>query len=234
MRAKSLVVLLVVLSLLGAAGGTTLTVTHGPVVGGVTATSARVFVRTAVAETASIWLTPPSGPAIVVPFTTTAATDFTAIVTATGLAPSTHYAVTVPGTDAAGAFTSFPQPQSTEPVTIVYLTDFEGPTGAPKEPTPIFANAAAELPNFVMLGGDMDHRNPGAGFVKGTDPAIVTESYRAMWRGMYSVAPGTGLPSFAPNILARFPVVHMLDDHDWGANNANKNFRWGRVAAQVL
>lgn len=242
---RSVLCLLMVLVLCGAVTACpdeyTVPLTHGPIVGAVTPTSATVLLRTAAPFVGTVRLTSSSGAVIDTAFVTSSASDLTALVQVSGLLPATLYSVVALSSQDLGgggqalqtSFTTFPPSTSTAPLTIVYLTDFQGPTGHPKEPTGVFAFAAAEAPTLVMLGGDFDHSNPGA-IPKGTDPNIVIASYRAMWKGLYSPVAGVGLPSFASTIFAKFPVAHMLDDHDYGNNNENKDFKWRTQSVQVF
>lgn len=204
--------------------------TYGPVVGGVTPTSATIFVRTSSPKDGSLWLTPQSGPTVITAFTTTTSSDLTAIVPVSNLSPSTRYVVTLPDSARQTVFTTGPPATSTDPLTLLYLTDFQGPNNHPKEPTGLFALATAENPDIVLIGGDFDHSNPGA-FPKGTNPATVIASYRTMWKNLYDPLK---LPSFVPTVLNLFSIAHMRDDHDYGNNNEDKDFRWRTQSTQVF
>src|SRR5262245_56181510 len=82
------------LSLLSPIQARAAVLTHGPVVGGVTASTARIFVRTDAPGAVSIrYGTDPAlaTSAATAPAPTVAASDFTRIVDLTGLSPTTKY-----------------------------------------------------------------------------------------------------------------------------------------------
>ena len=142
--------------------------THGPVVGGVTASSANVFLRTSMQTTVSLrYGTDPNltGFEESSTFETSSDSDFTKIVPLAGLAAEQTYYLNpvvngVPQLSAPyPSFTTFPADGSSRTFKFIVLTDFETVTNLTKT-TSTFASAAAESPAFAFIGGDFDHRNP--------------------------------------------------------------------------
>jgi alkaline phosphatase D len=198
--------------------------THGPVVGGVTASSANVFLRTSVPSTVSVrYGTDPNLTSFEesTVFTTSSASDFTIIVPLTGLAAEKTYYLDpvvngVPQpTTPYPSFTTFPPDGSSRTFKFIVLSDFETVNNLTRT-TPTFASAAAESPAFVFIGGDFDHRNPHT-----------LEQKRAMFKDLYD--PFTAyMSNFVPLILRKMPIIHQWDDHDAGLNNCDKTYpNWG-------
>ena len=215
------------------------TMTHGPVVGSVTPTSGTVFVRTDQATNNGFVRVFCCSNAIDTPFTTAAATDFTAKVTVSGLLPGLSYTVQifVDGVlqSPTSTFRTFPAATSISPFTFVVLTDFAmGPSGTtcldgpgfsecPDLASATFKSADAENPAFVVIGGDFDHRNPS----QYRDPTCGTDracKYRKMWKDLYTCA-NWGTWDLCAQILRRHPVVHAWDDHDYSTNNGNGGYK---------
>ena len=205
--------------------------THGPVVGGVTASDAKVFVRTD--TTASVTLrfgTDPNLQTYLVSnsVTTNEADDFTTTISLAGLAPETTLYLNVVVNGAAQflsppfpSFTTFPSAGSSRDFKFVVLSDFRTVAKLTAE-VQTFASAAAELPAFAFIGGDFDHGNP----------ETLAEK-RQMFKNLYH--PRTAfMSSFAPLLLGRFPIVHQWDDHDSGLNNLDKNYSDWNLTQQAF
>ena len=223
--------LVFLLSLTSAGAAVAASVTHGPVVGGVTARQARVFIRVdAIADVQLRY----SRDAAFSEFETSSVvqptddTDFTAIIPLSGLRPRTTYYLDVLVDDVPQfsspypSFRSFPA-DSTGPQNFrfVILTDFDNEIAYPKPHVPTFANAAAANPAFAFIGGDFNHQNPtGLG------------GKRAMFKFMYD---GTveGREDFTELILRRMPIAHHWDDHDAGANNVDRTYTGWDLTYQV-
>jgi len=208
-----------------ATGGLVLgqSLTHGPVVGGVTASSANVFLRTGTQATVSLrYGTDPNLISFQQSsaFETSSDSDFTKIVALAGLAAEQTYYLNpvVNGVPQLGApypsFATFPADGSSRTFKFIVLTDFETVKNLTKT-TSTFASAAAESPAFVFIGGDFDHSNPKT-----------LDQKRGMFKELYD--PSTAYMSgFVPLILRRMPLIHQWDDHDSGLNNADKTyFNW--------
>lgn len=203
--------------------------THGPVVGAVDASHARVFVRTD--RRALVQLRygaqPNLGDAVE---TTAVATgkvhDFTAIVPLANLSPSTSYYidVLVDGssqlTPPYPSFKTFPPAGSALPFRFVILTDSS--VGALR-PVKTFRHADDEQPAFVILGGDYPHG-------KYTDLA----AKRGRFKRVYSPGTSPSIHDFVDKVLRRYPVAHMWDDHDYGVDNGDKTYPDKQMSLRVL
>src|SRR5581483_2372853 len=217
-----------------AAGGAVLT--HGPVVGAVTNNTARVFARTSQGARVRVrYGKKPDLSDAVKSATqqTGAAHDFTTIIPLAGLTPSTVYYVDILVNGVSQLhrpypqFRTFPAPGTFTAFKFVVLTDF-GENGSKQPPlanaVPTFDNAAAENPAFVLIGGDFGHNN-----------MQTLEDKRRQFRNLYSInSPAAPLNSFVKKILRRFPVAHLWDDHDYGAENSDKTYPLKKRSLQVL
>jgi len=204
--------------------------THGPVVGGVTAASANVFVRTD--QAASVALRYGTDPTLTTyltsaPVNTKHKDDFTRIIPIAGLSAELPYYlnVVVNGVPQLTApypsFTTFPRGDAKRNFNFVVLTDFTN-TQDLTGPTQTFASAAAENPAFAFIGGDFDHRNPTR-----------TPAKRNMFKDLYS--PNTPyMGDFVNLILRKIPIIHQWDDHDSGANGADKTYPNWTLSQQVF
>lgn len=206
------------------------TLTHGPVVGGVTASTAGVFVRTN--QAASVTLRYGTDPNLRTyttspTFRTASSNDFTDIIPVKALiAQTTYYMnVVVDGipqfASSYPSFTTFPSSASSRDFNFVVLTDFVT-THELTRPVQTFANAAAKDPAFAFIGGDFDHRNPKTLAAK-----------REMFRDLYDAnTPFMG--EFVNLILHRTPIIHQWDDHDSGLNNVDKTYPYWNLTQQVF
>ncbi len=195
--------------------------THGPVVGGVTATEAKVFVRTdQVANVALRYSTDPGllGFVDTGAMVTAATSDFTATIPLTALLPETTYYlnVLVNGVPQFAAqpfpfFATFPPAGTARDFQFVVLADF-GVVAKLTADVRTFASASANLPAFGFIGGDFDHSNP---------PTLTDK--RLMLKNLYH--PATRFMSgLVPHILQRMAIARQWDDHDSGLNNLDKNY----------
>ena len=205
--------------------------THGPVIGGVTDSSARVFVRTD--QSSSVELRYGTDPDLATyqvseSLQTQVENDFTAIFPLTLLdAETTYYLNLVVNGVPDRSVPPYPHFKSFAPNTVakdfkfVVLTDFKNVKSL-VEPSTTFASAAAEMPDFVFIGGDFDHRNPRT-----------IEGKRTMFQGLYD--PATPFMSdFVPLILERNAIMHQWDDHDAGSNNADRLYSGWDLSQQVF
>jgi alkaline phosphatase D len=204
--------------------------THGPVVGGVTDSTANVFVRTDQAATVEIhYGTDPnlSTYSTSQAFSTDLASDFAKIVPLAGLMAETTYyldvAVNAVPQMAAPypSFTTFPPSGSARNFSFIVLTDFVSLREL-RGPSQTFASAAAENPVFAFIGGDFDHRNPK-----------FLSTKRQMFKDLYD--PNTlYMGDFVNLILRRMPIMHQWDDHDSGLNNDDKTYPDWNLSQQVF
>jgi alkaline phosphatase D len=204
--------------------------THGPVVGSVTASSAKVFVRTDQAATIVLrYGTDPDLGSYITSdsFQTDATSDFTKIIPLDSLATETPYYlnVMVNGVPQNLApyptFATFAPPSSSRDFKFIVLADFVT-VDKLTQSFQTFASAAAELPAFVFIGGDFDHRNP----------ATLSDK-RKMFRELYSPATPF-MTDFVSTILRRYAIARQWDDHDSGLNNLDKNYPDWAVTQQVF
>jgi alkaline phosphatase D len=205
--------------------------THGPVVGGVTSSKARVFLRTD--QEASVALCYGADPNLDTCqmseiFQTRSARDFTKIILLSGLMPGTTFYlnVLVNGVPQLTSppypsFTTFPTAGSLRNFKFVVLTDFVPPNNLTSA-VQTYASAAAEHPAFAFIGGDFDHRNPRTLSAK-----------RRMFKDLYD-ANTPYMRDFVNLILKRIPIVHQWDDHDAGMNDVDKTYPDWNLTQQVF
>lgn len=204
--------------------------THGPVVGGVTASEAKVFIRTS--QVAGVLLRYGTDPnlrisSVTETVTTDAASDFTKIIPLTELAAETTYYldVLVDGVPQFSSpypfFTTFPPNGSARDFSFVVLTDFTTVTTL-TDRVKTFASVAATNPVFAFIGGDFDHGNPERITAK-----------RRMFKDLYN--PKTRyMDGFVSQILRKLPIIHQWDDHDSGENNIDKTYAHWDLTQQVF
>jgi phosphodiesterase/alkaline phosphatase D-like protein len=208
--------------------------THGPVVGGVVGSSAKVFVRTDVAATVAIRYG--TDPNLVTystssSFVTSSTNDFTKTIPISSLTSETKYYlnVTVNGTPALSApypsFKTFAFPNRTRNFNFVVMSDFTTVQNLGSH-SQTYASALAEGPAFAFIGGDFDHRNPD-----------MLSAKRNMFKDLYgytTVCPRCYMQEFVVNTLRQMPIIHQWDDHDAGGNNLDRNYlNWG-LSQQVF
>ena len=205
--------------------------THGPVTGGVTATEARIFIRSDQAATVVIqYSTDPAlqGAFVSDAVPTIAESDFTAIIPLTNLTAETTYYLNVlingiPQFSAQPypSFTTFAPAATSRDFNFVVMSDF-GTVAKLKSEVETFRSAAANLPAFAFVGGDFDH----------SDPLTLTTK-RQMLKNLYN--PATRFMSdFVPSILRRTPIARQWDDHDAGPNNLDKYYLDWNLTQQVF
>ena len=194
-------------------------ITQGPLVGAVTDDSAHVWVRTNQAARVQIEYSREASlqnAAASETRTTTTSSDFTTIVPISQLAPQQTYFYNVRVNDVPQFTAPYPQFQTfaargaNAPFRFVILTDFRTISKISQQ-VDTFKTAAQENPAFVILGGDLDHRNP-----------TTLDEKRQMFRDLYT--PANGMEDFVNLILKKFSLAHFWDDHDYGDNNADKNY----------
>jgi alkaline phosphatase D len=204
--------------------------THGPVVGGVTDTGAKIFVRTD--ERADVQVRYGTDPTLAsyatsARFTTADANDFTKIIPLSGLTAETTYYldITVNGapqlTSPYPSFATFPSLGSSRNFTFLVVTDSTNIKDL-RGPTQAFTSAAATNPAFAFVGGDFDHRNPKT-----------LADKRQMFKELYD--PNTPYMSgFVNSILRRMPIAHQWDDHDAGLNGIDRTYPQWNLSQQAF
>ncbi len=198
--------------------------THGPLTGAVTATTAQVWLRTNEPARAKIqYASLTDAPQFSSELESNADSDFTLHIPLEHLKPSTEYTITVFVNDKAqaqtGRFKTFPDESQATPFKMVVLTDFAY-TGALRVRTFDFADA--ENPDLVFIGGDFDHRNPQ-----------LLPDKRQMFQDLYADDAQSPVADFVKLILHRYPLAHQWDDHDYGGDNSDRTAAWRETALQV-
>ncbi len=195
-------------------------IAQGPLAGGVTDTSANLWVRTTQAAQVQMEYSPDANlrdAKLSAAQTTDASSDFTTIVQIPNLAPQTTYFYNVRVDNVPQLAPPYPQFQTfaprgdAAPFRFVVLTDFRTVSKISQN-VDTFKTAAQENPAFVILGGDMDHRNP-----------TTLDDKREMFREIYT--PAQGMEDFVNLIQRKFSLIHFWDDHDFGDNNADKTYK---------
>ncbi len=203
--------------------------THGPVTGGVTDSSANVFVRTDQSADVALWYgTDPNLLTYLLSDTlqTNATDDFTKIIPLTGLSAETTYYlnVIVNGVPQASfpypTFTTFAPAGSSRTFTFAVLTDFVS-TFRLTTPVATYASASAINPAFVFIGGDFDHRDPHG-----------LDERREMFKDLYN-SNTPFMEDFVNLVLRKYPIIHQWDDHDSGLNNLDKTYADWNLTQQV-
>ncbi len=202
--------------------------THGPVVGAVTASTARVFVRTSDAASVTLRygkMADLSDALASQTQWTSAEHDFTTIIPLTNLEPQTVYYldIVVNGAPQLKAdyprFKTFPVAGSDVAFKFVYLTDSNADPG-PDAKT--FFYAGQEQPAFVILGGDFPHGK-----------SLTLERKRFYYKAIYDPATNPSMRDFVKKILRQYPVAHMWDNHDYGMPS-NRFYPLRAVNLQVM
>ena len=210
-------------------------VTHGPIVGGVSDSTAVVFFRSSSAASVSILYS--TDPSFEVDLHTssiaqaTAEGDFTAQVGIRDLKPSTtyFYKVLLSGNVQELAiehrFTTAPPPEAIVDFDFAVFSDL---SSDPPFDAPAYVSAANEDPAFVLQIGDFDHREPGGSRF----PSITISNWRRMHQEVLQDSPSG--QDLARYITPRFPLYHIWDDHDYGANNTDRTRWWKGLATQAF
>jgi alkaline phosphatase D len=180
---------------------------HGPMVGSVTETSARFWVRTADEAEVEVRVRPAEAGAdaapVVVRGRTTAADDYTAVVEATGLAPGTAYvyAVHVGGKETAtqaSTFRTFPK------------------AGAAAKFKIVFGGGAGYTPQYEHMWNTIASQKPLALLMLGDNVYIDTPKVRATQR--YCYYRRQSRPEWR-GLVGATAVFSIYDDHDFGTND---------------
>jgi alkaline phosphatase D len=204
--------------------------THGPLVGGVTDTSAVIWMRAEALPQATIVAKLATEStfenALTFPFSSSGP-DATWKANATGLHPHTTYYVDIESNGESqmrgrySKFTTFVPRGKPANFRFAILTDFFGNANSG-----VFEQVAQHESSldFVYLGGDFWHRNIDD-----------MQGKRDRFKFMYSLRTPRGYASyFVRGILSRYPVAHCYDDHDMGKNDADKTYPRKAETLQVL
>jgi alkaline phosphatase D len=204
--------------------------THGPVVGGVTANKAKIFVRTDVSATVAIeYSTDPNFQTSLMTktFQTTSLTNFTDIIPLSVLNPQATYYLNIhvngipQFSSNHPSFKTFPATTDPQIFKFIILTDFKAQARA-TESFSTFSHASQEGADFIFIGGDFDHSNP-----------MTLSQKRQMFKRLYDPN-SLGLSDFVNGILRRMPIVHHWDDHDAGKNNLDKTYPYWSLSYRAF
>ena len=202
--------------------------THAIVVGGVTATSARFWVRLNAPDIVAIDCSVDSSFAVRVPAahdSATAARNNAAIVSVSGLQPDTryYYRPVVSGTPLAigGSFRTFPLPGSPATFSFGFGSCQQSGNFLPSglSAGSVFREVIRRSPRFFLQIGDW-------GYPDSTDNL---PSDSAFFAGNYSLVQVSYLAKFRTDypmdsLLRIAPVDYVYDDHDYMNNNASALF----------
>ena len=228
MRFLCVVAISALLSIITSAVGHSAILTHGPIVGATTPNSAKIFLRTN--ESAVVDIIYSANPDlsafnISVPFKTTADTDFAKIFQLIDLTPSTvyYYIPRLNGIPALPlpypSFTTFPSTYPSE-FSFLVFTDFSDHIRPQWGNGPAIRSAGREKAEFALIGGDFSHSE-----------RQTLEGKRDIYKKMYDC--NNTAQDLCKNIYRKMPIFHIWDDHDIGANNADKNYANKDIALQV-
>ncbi len=182
---------------------------HGPMVGSVTDTSARFWVRTAQEADVAIHLRPAAGAGDARPAVakgrTKAGDDFTAVLEVAGLEANMPYAYTahVGGREVptpASTFRTFPK------------------AGSPATFKIVFGGGAGYTPKHEHIWNTIAARKPLALLMLGDNVYIDTPKVRQTQR--YCYYRRQSRPEWA-RLVAQTAVFSIYDDHDFGTNDCN-------------
>lgn len=209
-------------------GPSSATLTHGPVVGGVTDTSAKVFARTnEPAQLAVRYSRSPSldGALTTNPQAVSGETDFTGILLLNGLSPNTtyYYTVLVNGQDqlllSYPSFRTFPPSHEALEFRVAVIGDTGNQgTGEPHGMGEAFGSAGREQALLMVQTGDFDHQNPKT-----------LEEKRSVRKDLYD-------PLVSADFVAltrTMPFFYVWDDHDFGGNNSNGRASFKSLSLKV-
>ncbi len=190
--------------------------THGPMIGAVTESSASIWLRIEPGASAQIKYTADpeldSGWQWSGAITTSAEKDYTGIISLSGLEPDTvyYYRIYINGeeykTDKELELKTFPR-YATE-LTLGIIADA---AADPNVSAPAVISLARENPDILLMIGDMDHGNPAS-----------LSEYRAMHKANRGNEKQVGA-ALKDYLLYNTPVAYVWDDHDYGENQGDKN-----------
>jgi alkaline phosphatase D len=207
-------------------------ITHGPILSGVTDSSAVIFFRTNQAAGVAIEYStnPDLSDSVVTPEqVTSTGSDYTVHIPITGLKPLTRYYYTarVDGQRVVigeyPTFVSFQEADAVVDFSFAVIADASINHVASGFIYNVIHNVA---PAFVLKIGDFDHRDPALL----SDPPDI-EDWRTMHKDVIRNTDAGIL--FAKLVGPNFPVMSMWDDHDYGSNNADKDEPWKSIALRA-
>jgi len=200
---------------------------YGPLAGGVTCTGARLWMRTEEPADVSFrysehedfhlsYLTPSQQ--------TSEDSDYTVVAKLSELKPDTIYYYT-PRVNSEDIFRqnrpyfrTAPEPGRRSDFTFVILTDFQNALSPGTVQT--YRSAHGANPAFAIIGGDMDHRNPGK---HQKDLDYILFLTREMLRQNID-RNNERRRDFVDFILRKSSIAHQWDDHDFCCNDSDGTY----------
>ncbi|MCK5211081.1 sulfatase-like hydrolase/transferase [Candidatus Parcubacteria bacterium] len=190
--------------------------THGPMIGAVTESSVRIWLRIEPGASAQIQYTADpeldSGWQWSGAITTGAEKDYAGIISLNGLESDTeyYYRIFINGEEYKNTnelkFRTFPR--YGEELTLGIIADA---AADPNVSAPAVISLSRENPDILLMIGDMDHGNPAS-----------LGEYRAMHKANRSNEKQVGAV-LKDYLLYNTPVAYVWDDHDYGENQGDKN-----------
>jgi alkaline phosphatase D len=239
-----------VLALFCSAGKAQTGLTHGPMLGAITPTTATVWARWAAAADVRLTYAPAfeSSTLESQPMATSADADLTSKISLTDLQPDTVYRYSLIARDAGGVETQSAEqyfrtpPAEPAALSFVVLSDFM--TGL--KPSKALTAATRSRPDFAAVIGDLDHRDPatqpgkGIIFYPPEEADTVLANMRRMRREVFD--PNTPIGANFAKAFVRgttptrpqVPLYVVWDDHDFCANNAGSDCPFTAQALRVF
>jgi alkaline phosphatase D len=213
-------------------------ITHGPLVGQVKPTRAKIWLRLSEAPMAGAVVEYStnaafSGALATAPRKSKPSADHALAVSLDGLVPETqyYYRIRIDGALQPGIHTFSTIPPASRPraFSFAVMADFSSGRTAPS----MVAMAALD-PKFVLIIGDYDHRDP-ADVTKHPEGALA--AMRKMRKDTRGANTNLGR-SVRDSLIARYPapqipIYNVWDDHDYCYNGADKNCPARDVAMRV-
>jgi alkaline phosphatase D len=242
--------LALVLALFCPAGKAQTGLTHGPMLGAISPTSATVWARWASAADVRLAYAPASESTVLESPVAAASAegDLTSKISLSDLQPDTVYRYSLIGRNAAGVETQTPDqyfrtpPAEPAALSFVVLSDFM--TGL--KPSKALTAATRSRPDFAAIIGDLDHRDPasppgtGVSYYPPEEADTVLANMRRMRREMFDPATPIGA-NFAKAFVRgtsttrpQVPLYVVWDDHDFCANNAGSECPFTAQSLQVF
>lgn len=184
----------------------------GPVLGGVTSNSARVWVQTVGPAEVTVQFAEESSTNVwreTTSFTSGPETDLTSILTLEDLTAGNCYLyrITTDGAPASDTMRFCTFPDEADQLVVGFLADLDRRTWYP---APAITALAAQSPQALVILGDWDHRE-----------LLTDQDIRLMHRQNRSPVKHAG-QLMRRHFLGQIPVAYVWDDHDYGENNSNR------------
>ena len=210
-----------VLAAAGATADPEPTISHGPMLGAVSADSAAIWLRTSVPADVTVRVRPMAardGQEIVVECRTTFDDDDTAIVRVGGLVADTpyRYEVAVGDVTVTGSFHTPGPAWRDRPIRIVFGSCYKEKFNRMPAGDSVFARMAARRPDCVIFLGDFPYTDRGR-------RDEIAAGHRAI----------RGLPGFH-TLTASTPTLGIYDDHDFGPEDCDGTHPFANEALETF